>query len=134
MKLEELNVYTISMELGQRIWNIVSSWNYFEKDTVGKQLVRAMDSIAANLSEGYGQFHYREGRHYVYYARGSLFEAKTWLKKAHERKLLDQSEFEVIFSEMEQLGIKINNYIRSIGKSPGNQVGEEYPAYDIESQ
>jgi four helix bundle protein len=133
MKLDELNVYQISMELGQRIWTVVSDWNYFEKDTIGKQMVRAMDSVAANLSEGYGRFHYREARQFGYYARGSLFETRTWLKKSVDRKLIEQSEFDLIFGEMEQLGIKINNFIRSIGKSSGNQIDEDDAWYGHDS-
>ena len=53
MKLEELQVYQLSMEIGESVWIIVKDWNYFEKDTIGKQLVRAVDSVAANLSEGF---------------------------------------------------------------------------------
>lgn len=37
MKLEELQVYQLSMEIAEQIWNIVIKWNYLEKDTVGKQ-------------------------------------------------------------------------------------------------
>lgn len=55
MQLDELRVYTLSMEMGEKVWNIVAEWNYFEKDTVGKQLVRAVDSVASNLSEGFGR-------------------------------------------------------------------------------
>jgi len=57
MKLDELQVYQLSMELGERIWKIVMKWDYFAKDTIGKQSVRAVDSIPANLSEGYGRYH-----------------------------------------------------------------------------
>ena len=56
MKLEEIRTYQLAMELAEKVWDIVSKWNYFEKDTVGKQLVKAADSIAANLSEGYDRF------------------------------------------------------------------------------
>jgi len=51
MKLDELQVYQLSMELGEKIWNHLISWNYFAKDTIGKQLIKAVDSVAANLSE-----------------------------------------------------------------------------------
>ena len=54
MKLEEFRVYQMSMDLGEEVWDIIIKWDYFAKDTVGKQLVRAIDSVAANLSEGYG--------------------------------------------------------------------------------
>ena len=59
MKLEELKVYQLAMNVGEKVWEIVSKWDYFTKDTVGKQLVKSVDSIAANISEGYGRFHYK---------------------------------------------------------------------------
>ncbi len=58
VRLEEIRVYQLSMDIGERVWGIVSNWDYFAKDTVGKQWVRAMDSLAANLSEGFGRYHY----------------------------------------------------------------------------
>ncbi|MFH1678350.1 MAG: four helix bundle protein [Candidatus Omnitrophota bacterium] len=57
--IEELKVYNLSMEIGEKVWDMVDKWNYFAKNTVGKQLVKAADSIAANLSEGVGRYHYQ---------------------------------------------------------------------------
>jgi four helix bundle protein len=54
MKLKELQLYQLSMDLGEQIWIVVNKWNYFEKDTIGKQLVRSANSVPANLSEGFG--------------------------------------------------------------------------------
>jgi len=56
MNLEDLKVYNSAMELGEKVWYIVDKWNFFQKDTIGKQFVRAADSIAANLSEGFGRY------------------------------------------------------------------------------
>ena len=134
MKLEELQVYQISMEMGEKVWQIVNEWNYFEKDTIGKQLVRAIDSVAANLSEGYGRFHYKESKQFGYYSRGSLFEAKTWLLKAHERDLISNSEYDDLIKEMDRLGVKINNYIKSIGTTLRNQIGENDLSYDLDTE
>lgn len=39
MKLEELKIYTLSMDLGEKVWTIVLKWDWFTKDTIGKQLV-----------------------------------------------------------------------------------------------
>ena len=68
-------------------------WQYFEKDTIGKQLVRAVDSIAANLSEGFGRYHFKEKKNFSYYSRGSLYETKTWIVKAKNRKLINEDDF-----------------------------------------
>jgi four helix bundle protein len=118
MKLEELKVYTMSMKIGEEVWNIVIKWNYFEQDTNGKQLVRAIDSVAANLSEGFGRYHYLETKHFGYYSRGSLYESKTWLKKANNRKMIPNEQFEDLTKTIEIIGKMLNKYIKSIGPKP----------------
>lgn len=102
--LHELQVFNLSMTLGEKVWSIVEKWNYFEKDTIGKQLVKSTDSISANISEGFGRYHFLENRNFCFYARGSLFETKTWITKAHQRKLINDMDFEVLQIEMNELG------------------------------
>ena len=116
MKLEELQVYQLSMELAEKIWTVIDSWNYFARSTLGKQLIRAADSIAANLSEGFGRYYYKENKQFCFYSRGSLFEVKTWLSKAHNRNLISDEEFSNFDDDLTKLGIKLNNYIKSIGR------------------
>lgn len=55
-RLEDMEIFTQSESLANEIWNTVSRWDYFAKDTVGKQLVRSTDSISANIAEGFGRF------------------------------------------------------------------------------
>ncbi len=117
MKLEELKVYQMTMEMGEEIWDIVIKWDYFLKDTIGKQLVRAADSTAANLSEGFGRYHFKEAKNFGYYSRGSLYETKTWLTKAHSRNLISDIQFKEFINDIDSIGIKLNNYINSIGKN-----------------
>jgi len=105
---------TLAMELGKSVWEIVKVWDYFNKDTIGKQLVRSVDSIGANLSEGLGRYHYKETKNFCYYARGSLFETRTWLTKAHNRDLITKDQFNVFIKDIDNLGIMINNYIKSL--------------------
>ncbi|HNW70794.1 MAG TPA: four helix bundle protein [Bacteroidales bacterium] len=116
MNLEELQVYQLSMEMGEKVWEIVIKWDIFSKDTIGKQLVRSADSIAANLSEGFGRYHYNESKHFYYYSRGSLYETKTWLTKANNRKLITENDFNTFMNNINVIGVKLNNYINSIGK------------------
>jgi four helix bundle protein len=116
MKLEEFKVYKSSMEMAEGIWTIVSGWDFFARDTIGKQLVRAADSIAANLSEGYGRYHFQETIHFSYYSRGSLFETLTWLAKAKNRNLLKKTDYDLFKQQIDDIGIRLNNYIKSIGK------------------
>lgn len=115
MKLEELQVYQLAMDVGDKIWDIVITWDYFSKETAGKQLVKAADSVAANLSEGFGRFFYKENKQFCYYSRGSLFETRTWLTKANNRKLIEQEIFQKFIDDIDIIGKMTNNYIKSIG-------------------
>ncbi len=116
MKLEKLQIYQLSMETGEKILEIVYKWNYFEKDTLGKQLVRTVDSVASNLSEGFGRFFYEENKQFCHYSRGSLSETKTWLTKSKNRKLISKYEYENFISDIDKMGKKLNSYINSIGR------------------
>lgn len=134
MTLDELKVYQMAMELGERVWKDVMRWDRFPQDTIGRQLLKAADSIAANLSEGYGRYHYLENRHFSYYSRGSLFETKTWLKKAASRGLISSESFASYDNEINLIGRMLNAYIKSIGD--GNQamrVRESSPDYLVEA-
>ena len=118
MKLEELRVYELSMDIAEKIWTIVNKWSYFEKDTIGKQLVRSVDSVAANLSEGFGRYHYKEAKNFSYYSRGSLYETKTWITKAKNRNMINDDDFAVFKKDINLIGRMLNNYIKSIGNKP----------------
>ena len=115
--LEDLESYKMAMELGEEVWEIAIKWGVFEKKTIGDQLVRATDSIAANIAEGYGRYHYGEKRQFSYYGRGSLFETKTWIKKAQNRNLISDSDAKKMQSTLLSLGIKLNNYIKTLNQN-----------------
>ena len=86
LRLEDLEVYKVAMEIGEIVWNIVIRWEYFEKKTLGVQLVDAADSIAFNISEGYGRFHYKENKNFCYYSRGSAKEIVTGDQEGQNQK------------------------------------------------
>jgi four helix bundle protein len=122
MKLEELQVYQLSMDIAEKMWDIVIKWDYFAKDVIGKQLMKAVDSVAANLSEGFGRYYYKENKQFCYYSRGSLSEIKTWLRKSFNRKLIEEKSYLEFANDLETIGIKLNNYIKTIGKTSTNDL------------
>lgn len=79
-------------------------------------MVRAADSVSANICEGYGRYHYKENKNFLFYARGSLFETQNWLRKANERQLIDNKLYEELNSQSAIIARMLNAYIRSIGK------------------
>lgn len=112
---ENLAVYRLAEQLADKTWDIVRQWNNLPRDTVGKQLVRAVDSIGANIAEGTGRATYRDNRRFVTMARGSLNEAKHWLRRAYQRQLLSKSDTESLKVILDELAPRLNAYLRSIG-------------------
>jgi four helix bundle protein len=115
MNLENLVIYKQAMVIAQRIWDIVLAWDPFAKYTLGKQWVNASDSIGQNIREGYGRYHFRDAKNFFYYSRGSLFESITILEKAHNRKLISDTDYSELYSEHKDLTVRLNNFIQAVG-------------------
>jgi len=114
-RLEDLEVYKVAMEIGEMVWSIVNKWEYFSKKTLGAQYVDAAASIAMNISEGYGRFHFKENKNFCYYSRGSAKETLTATNKAKARNLISEQEFELLSQKLEHFFRLMFGYIKSIG-------------------
>lgn len=115
--LDDLEVYQLAESFSDEIWFLVSEWDYFAKDTVGKQIVRSADSIGSNIAEGYGRYHYKENRNFCYFSRGSIIETKGWLRKSKIRQLITVEQFDLLFEKLQTIHLKLNAYLKFIGKS-----------------
>ena len=112
--LETLDVYQMAEEFSDPIWNLIQGWNAFARDTIGKQLARAVDSISANIAEGYGRYYYKESKQFYFYARGSIQETKAWLSKCKRRNIIEVQEAESLLQQAGVLLFKLNAYIKFI--------------------
>lgn len=111
---EKLEVYQLAERLADRVWSVVGHWDYFAKDTVGKQIVRAADSIGANIAEGTGRGTYQDNRRFIMMARGSLYETQHWLRRAYKRTLLSGEQVDELKPVITELGPRLNAILRSI--------------------
>jgi len=112
---ENLQIYKLSEKLADKLWKIVARWDELARDTLGKQLVRAVDSIGANIAEGSGRGTDPEFRRFLRMARGSLYETQHWLRRAYRRRLLLESEVNDLLPILKELTPKLNAYLGSIG-------------------
>jgi four helix bundle protein len=119
--LEDLEVYKISLEISDSVWNIVIHWDNFSRNNIGGQLLRAIDSVGANISEGYGRGSKIDNSRFVKIARGSLFETRHWLTISKRRKLLSDSDTKKILEAIESLLPRLSAYINYLSKSSNNQ-------------
>lgn len=113
---ENLQVYQLSEKLANEIWFVVDGWDWFAKDTIGKQIVRSADSIGANIAEGNGRYNLQDNQRFVKIARGSLNETRHWLRLAYRRNLLTSEQVSKLTPIVKDLSPKLNAYLNSFSR------------------
>ncbi|MFW5453781.1 four helix bundle protein [Thioalkalivibrio sulfidiphilus] len=111
---QKLRIYVLAEQLSDSIWGLVIGWERLARDTVGMQLVRAADSVGANIAEGAGRGSLRDSRRFARIARGSLSEVQHWLRRAYRRGLLSEDHTRQLKPVLDELAPKLNAYLRSI--------------------
>ena len=118
-------------------WEVVKKWPPLAIDTVGKQLIRAADSIGANLVEGDGRFSKADGLHFFIIARASARETRYWIRRAERRGLIPSAESTQKIEELSIATQLLNALIRYRRNRPQNNVVQEdpvpysVPSYDL---
>lgn len=109
----ELDVYNLAEKLSDMIWYEFDNWSIKAQKTIGYQIIRSSDSIAANLAEGYGRYTGPDKKRFYIFSRGSLEETKAWLRKSIRRKLISKEKSEKYAEIINELGPKLNAFIKS---------------------
>lgn len=112
LRLNDISAYKIAFHLSNYVWRIVVQWDHFSKETVGKQFVRAADSISANLAEGFGRYTKKDKINFYRYSYGSIKESFDWNEKSKVRKLISDSEYNHILEELNKLPREVNKLIK----------------------
>ncbi|OFY87710.1 MAG: hypothetical protein A3K10_07135 [Bacteroidetes bacterium RIFCSPLOWO2_12_FULL_31_6] len=131
MKLEDLKLYRECLDFEQKIWEIVSQWEGFNQDAMGKAFLQSADAISGNIASGYGRYNFKDKKHYCYISRGYLLKTKGWLLKSKERQLIPDQQIDELLEFVEKIHRMLNAYIRSIGRpkeggyTKSNENGDE---------
>lgn len=112
LTLKDVSSYNVAFDLSNYIWEIVTKWDYFANDTIGKQFVRSIDSISANIAEGFVRYYKKDKILFYRYSYGSIQEAINWIEKANVRELVNQEQYEKIKKELEELPRELNTLIK----------------------
>jgi len=112
----ELEVWKEAREFRKNISSVVKAFPDYEKYKLSDQLIRASRSITANISEGYGRFHYQENIQFCRQARGSLMECLDHLICALDEKYINQTTFDKFENHYDKILRMLNGYIAYLKK------------------
>ena len=112
LRLHDVQPYKTAFNLSNYVWEIVIRWDYFAKDTVGKQFVKAVDSISANIAEGFGRYFKKDKINFYRYSNGSVKESFDWNEKAKIRNLINKDDYQHILGELQKLPKEINQLVK----------------------
>lgn len=111
-EIHELDVYRLAERLADMVWDDYDKWPEKAQRTIGYQIIRASDSIAANIAEGYGRRTSPDRKKFYFYARGSFEECKAWLRKAIRRGVIPTTRIPKYKETIDELGPKLNAFIK----------------------
>lgn len=112
LQLNDVSAYKIAFHLSNYVWDIVIQWNIFAKNTVGEQFVTAVDSISANIAEGFGRYSKKDKIKFYRYGFGSLKESFDWNEKSKKRNLVTSEQYQHILQELQKLPKELNILIK----------------------
>ena len=82
-----------------------------------EQVEASCTSVPMNIAEGKGRYSKKEFVHFLYIARGSLYETMTILEIFFKRQWIPQEEFIAVKNETREIAKMLNSFITSIKKS-----------------
>src|SRR6266576_3198233 len=108
-KFQDLIAYQRAVALADELHELVPHWPSIKQWSVGVQLLRASDSVGANIAEAFGRWHRTDQRRFLYVARGSAYETEHWLRRAERERLVPQGTRE----KAEEVSRILSGLIRS---------------------
>jgi four helix bundle protein len=128
LPIEQTPLFADFVTVADWIWERVSQWDKLAKDTIGTQLIRAADSVGANLVEGDGRYGKGDGLHFLVIARASARETRYWLERSCRRGLLSTQETDEQISTLTAATKQLNaliTYRRNASSLPRCREEEE---------
>jgi len=116
LQLNDIKAYKIAFNLSNYVWDVIIKWEWFSKKHIGGQFVEAVDSISANIAEGFGRYHKKDKIKFYRYSQGSLKESFDWNEKSKVRNLLTIEQYDHIITELKKLPLELNQLINFTNK------------------
>jgi len=118
MAHKDLIVWQKSMEFANQVIDLVENLETNRKHfRIIEQLEAAVTSVPMNIAEGKGRNSKKEFIHFLYIARGSLYETLTLLEIFQMRKWIGNEYFRQLETQANELAKMINGLINYLAKN-----------------
>ncbi len=110
---KKLTVWQYSMQLVKDVYQLTKKYPKEEMFALTSQTRRAAISIPSNIAEGTGRQYKKDTLQFLYISRGSLYELETHLSIAQMLEIVNETEFNQIYSTLEIALKLLNGFINS---------------------
>ena len=107
----DLNVWKEARSFQLFIFNLSKSFPPEEKYKLSDQIIRSSRSIAANIAEGHGRFHFQEQIQFCRQARGSLSQVLNHIYTAFDCNYISKEQVIEVENKADLLLKLVNGYI-----------------------
>ena len=92
--------------------------NTWRNQILGKQLLRSVTSISANIAEGNGRHSGKSYQYFLSIARGSATETDSWLDLFHRLALMNTSTYHDLHTQCQEIIAMLTSLINKAEASP----------------
>jgi four helix bundle protein len=114
---EDLKVWKHARKIQGKVSELAKTFPKEEKYRLNDQMIRSSRSIARNIAEGYGRYHYQENIQFCRQSRCSLTELMNDFLTAYEEDYIDETQLESYKLEVETCHRLLNGNIRYLKRA-----------------
>jgi len=112
-EIHEMDVYRLAERLSDMVWDAYDTWDFKAQKTMGLQIIRPSDSIAANIVEGCGRYSPADRKRFSTIRQGFIRGNKSVVAEGNSPQRQEIEEYKRVIDE---LGPKLNAFINKTGK------------------
>jgi len=116
-KFEELIAWQKARKFAHEIFELTCLDRFFRDFSIVDQIRRSSGSVMDNIAEGFGRGGNKEFIHFHFIANGSLFETKSQLYRAFDRKYITEEILSEKLDKADELAKVIGGLINYLQKS-----------------
>ncbi len=112
----DLSVWKMALNISERVFVISEHLPRKEDYGLTSQLRRSVNSIGANVAEGFGRKHKKDKCNFYIYSRGSAYETMHHLLYGQKVGYFAADDLSEIFKEINKLIHELNKLIKTVMK------------------